>query len=57
MKKVTKTDQPVKVETIIEFQATQILVKKLHLHPKPFDHAHGRVNKMPFGINHEPGCF
>jgi len=57
MKKVNKTTQPARVEMSSEMQATQVFLKKLYLQHKAFDHSHGRVNKNPFGINHEPGCF
>jgi hypothetical protein len=57
MKKVIKTNQPEKVEMNAEMQASQNSFKKAYLPHKPFDHSHGRVNKTPFGINHEPGCF
>ncbi len=57
MKKVTKAIQPVKAEINAEMQATQNSFKKSYLPHKAFDHSHGRVNKTPFGINHEPGCF
>ncbi|HVW97866.1 MAG TPA: hypothetical protein VHA56_17990 [Mucilaginibacter sp.] len=57
MKKATKTNQPVKAEAQSEMHNTQNSGKKLHLYHKPFDPTHGRVNKTPFGINHEPGCF
>jgi hypothetical protein len=56
MKKVTKTNQPCKPEMSTELQAPQNSSKKVYLHHKAFDHSHGRVNKTPFGINHEPGC-
>ncbi|MES2107288.1 MAG: hypothetical protein V4577_00980 [Bacteroidota bacterium] len=57
MKKVTKTVLAEKVEPCAEMQVIHQLSKKISLHYKVFDNSHGRVNKMPFGINHEPGCF
>ena len=57
MKKVTKAIQFGKVEATTEMQALHPSLKKIYLHYKAFDHSHGRVNKTPFGINHEPGCF
>ena len=57
MKKMNTTNQPGKAEVNAEMQAPQISVKKAHLQHKVFDHSHGRVNKYPFGINHEPGLF
>ncbi|ASU36376.1 hypothetical protein [Mucilaginibacter xinganensis] len=57
MKKVVKTDQPAKAEIISEVRVNQNSSQKTYLQHKAFDHSHGRVNKTPFGINHEPGCF
>lgn len=57
MKKVNKTSQPARVEMNTEMQAPNGSFKKPYLQHKAFDHSHGRVNKNPFGINHEPGCF
>ncbi len=57
MKKVIKPAQPAKVEVNTEMQAPNVYLKKQYLQHKAFDHSHGRINKNPFGINHEPGCF
>jgi len=57
MKKVTKTIPSEKVEPCAEIPVIHQFSKKVSLHYKVFDNSHGRVNKMPFGINHEPGCF
>ncbi|MDB5010065.1 MAG: hypothetical protein JWR67_2852 [Mucilaginibacter sp.] len=57
MKKTATTDlQSVKIEIVkIEMQSHQMPFQKSYR--KIIDHSHGRVNKSPFGINHEPGTF
>ncbi|MDB5125524.1 MAG: hypothetical protein JWP94_3653 [Mucilaginibacter sp.] len=35
----------------------QVSIQKLYRDHKFCDHSHGRVNKNPIGINHEPGIF
>lgn len=57
MKKVTKTAPVEKVEPCTDSPAPHHSLKKVYLHHKAYDHSYGRVNKTPFGINHEPGCF
>lgn len=57
MKKVTKAVQIEKIEPVTEMQVIHHSYKKVSVYYKIFDNSHGRVNKMPFGINHEPGCF
>lgn len=57
MKKAAKALQPEKVEPNFEQLLFQVSSKKGPLHHKSFDHNHGRVNKNPFGINHEPGIY
>jgi hypothetical protein len=57
-KTTTSVDQPFKTETIkSESQFRQTSSQKSHWDHKIHDHSHGRVNKYPFGINHEPGTF
>ncbi|GAC1313575.1 MAG: hypothetical protein NVSMB24_36970 [Mucilaginibacter sp.] len=38
-------------------QLPQSLTNKQYRDHKSFDRSHGRVNRSPFGINHEPGTF
>lgn len=35
----------------------QVSIQKFYRDHKFSDHSHGRVNKAPIGINHEPGIF
>ncbi|MGZ3753764.1 MAG: hypothetical protein ACXVAY_02325 [Mucilaginibacter sp.] len=56
-KTATAVNQPGKTETTkSEMQGRPISIQKLYRDHKFSDHSHGRVNKYPFGINHEPGC-
>ncbi|MDB5018131.1 MAG: hypothetical protein JWQ84_2963 [Mucilaginibacter sp.] len=57
MKKVKRSTQPVKIELNTEAQAPHSSIQNFCFHPKAFDHSHGRVNKSPFGMDHEPGIF
>ena len=59
MKKTATTDpQPGKTEIINAATPTrQNSIQKLYKDYKLFDHAHGRINKHPIGMNHEPGIF
>ncbi|HWZ15578.1 MAG TPA: hypothetical protein VNW95_10100 [Mucilaginibacter sp.] len=55
-KKATVAIQPDCAEpTKSEVHIRQISIQKLYRDHKFSDHSHGRVNKSPIGINHEPG--
>jgi hypothetical protein len=57
MKKLNTSNQPDKTEIKAEMQIHPVSIQKVLRDHKTFDHSHGRVNKYPIGINHEPGCF
>jgi hypothetical protein len=57
-KKTTIVSQPDKTETIKSgLQPHQILTQKVYRDHTVCDHAHGRVNKFPFGSDHGPVAF
>jgi len=57
MKKLATVNQADKTGPKAEMQIRQISIQKLFRDHKFSDHSHGRANKFPFGINHEPGIF
>ncbi|MDF2431603.1 MAG: hypothetical protein JWP44_1234 [Mucilaginibacter sp.] len=57
MKKVKKSMQEVLTELNAEEQVPHTSIQNSCYHPKAFDHSHGRINKTPFGTDHEPGIF
>ncbi len=57
-KKAALVNQPVNAETTKpEEHIRHVSIQKLYRDHKFSDHSHGRVNKSPIGINHEPGTF
>jgi hypothetical protein len=57
-KKATVVNQADNAEaTKPEEHVRQVSIQKLYRDHKFCDHSHGRVNKNPIGINHEPGIF